>query len=405
MRKRLTGLIVLAAAGSTTLAACSSAGGTGGGSSAGGTIKIGVISDYTGVASSSFATNDNGVKAYIKRVNAEGGINGHKLEYVRGDTASSPTGALTAAQKLVQVDKVFAIVENSSYFYGAEPFLLKEKVPVVGSGIDGPIWSDPKNTNLFTATGVSNSDYSQVAFGQFAKQVGVTKCGSIAYAGSESAAHAAMGYVQSCQRAGLQAGYLNTELPFGTTDVGAIALAIKKSGIDGIYLPLVPSTSFALLGALKQLGVKLKSALLPTGYGGDLLANKAGVQAAQGYDFQVVGVPAEAQTAATKRRAADLAAVGVTTPPTFAEQESYLSMVAFGAGLKAAGDKPTPESFLEAMNNLKNYDGEGLMAPQTISFHEYVPKELCTWFVRLEGETFKIHENMPICGPLFKLKT
>jgi branched-chain amino acid transport system substrate-binding protein len=404
MRKRLTGLIALAAAASTTLAACSSSGGTGGGGG-GGTIKIGVISDYTGVASSSFASNDNGVNAYIKRVNTAGGINGHKIEFVRGDTASSPTGALTAAQKLVQVDKVFAIVENSSYFYGAEPFLLKENIPVVGSGIDGPIWSDPKNTNLFTATGVSNSDYSQEAFGKFAKQVGVTKCGSIAYAGSASAAHAAMGYVQSCERAGLKAGYLNTELPFGTTDVGAIALAIKDSGIDGIYLPLVPSTSFALLGALKQLGVKLKSALLPTGYGGDLLANKAGVQAAQGYDFQVVGAPAEAETAATKQRAADLAAVGVTTPPTFAEQESYLSTVAFGAGLKAAGDKPTRESFLAAMNDLKGYDGEGLMAPQKISFHEYVPKELCTWFVRLEGETFKIHDGMPICGPLFKLKT
>jgi branched-chain amino acid transport system substrate-binding protein len=399
---RLTGLVVLAAVASTALAACSSSGGTGGGSD--GTIKIGVISDYTGAASSSFSTNDKAIDAYVKRVNAAGGINGHKIEYVRGDTASTPTGALTAAQKLVQNDKVFAIVENSSYFYGAEPFLLKQNIPVVGSGIDGPIWSDPKNTNLYTATGVSNSSYTQLAFGQFAKSVGVTKCGSIAYAESVSAQQAAKGFVQSCQAAGLQGGYLNLQLPFGTTDVGAIALAIKTSGIDGIYLPLVPSTSFALLGALKAEGVQLKSALLPTGYGGDLLESKAAVQAAQGYDFQVVGVPAEAGTPAVKQRAADLAAVGVTTPATFAEQEAYLSMAAFAAGLKGAGAKPTRASFMKAMGSITDFDGEGLMAPQKINFREYVPSRLCTWFARLDSEKFVIHKDMPICGGMIKVK-
>ena len=50
---------------------------------------------------------------------------------------STPTGALTAVQKLVQQDNVFAIVEDSSDFFGAEPYALQQGIPVVGSAI-GP---------------------------------------------------------------------------------------------------------------------------------------------------------------------------------------------------------------------------------------------------------------------------
>ena len=152
-----------------------------------------------------------------------------------------------------------------------------------------------------------------------------------------------MSVVKSCTAAGLKDGYLNTQIPVGSTDVGPIALAMQKAGVNGIVLPVVVSTGFALLGALKQLGVKLKVALLSTGYGGDLLASSAAVQAGQGYMFSSLGQPIEANTAATQQMAAALAKVGVTTTPTFAEQEAYIATAAVAAGLKAAGTNLDPE--------------------------------------------------------------
>jgi branched-chain amino acid transport system substrate-binding protein len=62
--------------------------------------------------------------------------------------------------------------------------------------------------------------------------------------------------------AGLKNGYINTQVPAGSTDVGGTALAIQKSGVNGIYLPIVVSTAFSLFAALKQLGVKLKVAMI-----------------------------------------------------------------------------------------------------------------------------------------------
>src|SRR5262249_62238187 len=100
---------------------------------------------------------------------ASGGGNGIKIKYILADTNSTPTGALTAVQKLVQQDNVFAIVENSSDFFGAEPYALAQGIPVVGSAIDGPYWGDPKDTNIFAAAGPTNEDYTNLAGGQFMK--------------------------------------------------------------------------------------------------------------------------------------------------------------------------------------------------------------------------------------------
>ena len=397
----------------TALAACSSSSpGSGSSAAASGaasgvtsgakTLTIGFVTDLTGVGASAFTTTNLGLEAYLNHLNASGGVDGYKIKYILADTTSTPTGALTAVQKLVQQDNVFAILEDSSVFYGAEPWALSMGVPVVGSAIDGPYWGDPKDTNLFAATGVSNEDYMNLADGQFMKSQGVTKCASIGYAGSPSSALAAEGFIKSCQAAGLTSGYINTQVPFGSTNVGPIALAIKNAGADGVYLPIDPSTAFGLVVALNELGVKLKSALLATGYGGDLLASPATVKAGQGVEFSTEGAPAEANTPAVKERAAELATVGVTSDPTFAEQEDFLTLTAFVAGLKAAGANPTKQSFMTALGKITNFNAGGLLAPEKISFHDYAPASSCLWVAKLTGEKFSDVAGTPICSQYVK---
>src|SRR5215469_11860727 len=407
MRRRFYGCAVVLVAACTALAACSSSGGSGTNSNSGPgptkTITIGFVTDLTGVASSGFLTSKLGIDAYLNHLNATGGVNGYKIKYILGDTNSTPTGALTAVQKLVQQNNVFAIVENSSDFFGAEPYTLAQGIPVVGSGIDGPYWGDPKKTNIFDAAGPTNEDYELAAQGTFMKSQGVTKCASLGYAGSPSSALAAQGFVVSCQKAGLKSGYLNTQFPFGSTNVGPIALAMKAAGVDGLFLPTVPSTSFALVEALHLLGAKLKAVLLPTGYGGDLLGSPAAIAAGQGVDFETIGLPAEANTPATRQRAADLATVGVTTDPTFAEQEDFLTLTAFVAGLRAAGANPTRQSFMAAMSKITNYDAGGLLAPEKLSFRDYTPANGCLWVAQLRGSKFFVMPGTPICSPSVKL--
>lgn len=388
------------------IAGCGSSGGGASGATgnanSGGTVKIGLISDMTGPASSAYADSKVGVDAYINYVNAHGGVGGKKIDVVVADTTSSPTGAQSAAQKLVQQDNVFAIIENSLFFFGAESYLAREGIPVVGSGVDSTVWADPKNKNLFAAEGIFNMDYMQLASGQYMKDRGATSCAAIATSDSPSATKAATAFTKSCEAAGLKSGYLNSQIPEGSTDVGPIALAIKNSGSDGLYTAVVPSTAFALVARLHELGVHMKSILVPSGYGSDLLASPAGVRAAQGVDFSTFGYPAEVHTPGTDLRRANLAKVGAKSPPTAGQQFGYLIAVAFVAGLRAAGKNPSRETFITKMRAIKDFTGGGLL-PNKVNFSQYKPTTSCLTIVKLVGTKFVPMKPMPLCAGTKKI--
>jgi branched-chain amino acid transport system substrate-binding protein len=254
---------------------------------------------------------------------------------------------------------------------------------------------------MFASTGTMDLNSVSSAPGEFMKAHGVTSCAAIGDQNSASAASATAD-VESCVAAGLKNGYVNSQQAGGSTDVGAIALAIKKAGVNGVDVPAAPSTGFALLAALKQLGVNLKVLLLDTGYGGDLLASSASVQAGQGVMFASQGQPAELNTPATQKMAAALAKVGVTGPPTFAEQVSYISMAAVAAGLKAAGQVPTQKSFMGALRTIDNFSADGLLSPGAVNFSEYNQAGAgsvaadCVFAAQLEGSKFV--PLAPVCG-------
>jgi branched-chain amino acid transport system substrate-binding protein len=416
MRKKVLVAAVAVIAATSMVTACSSSKKTSSGGSStssstagsqstgssGGTIKIGVLADLTGSSASGFLTTEKGIKAYVDAVNKAGGINGQQLAYVMGDTTSTPPGALTAAQKLVQTDKVFAIVEDSAFSFGDEAYLLKQGIPEVGGGFDGPIWNNPKNTNLFDDAGITNSLDYPVAEGQFFKAQGVTKVASLGYSDAKSSADSVVAFNKSSEVAGLTVAYTN-DVPFGSTDMGAIALKIKASGADGLFYSTVPNTAFAANAALRQIGVTLKVALLPTGYGGDLLESSAAVAAAEGDFFTTVGLPAEADTPATQKRAADLAAVGVTGPPTFAEAEAYIATSAFVYGLKKAGANPSRDKFSTTLRAVTDFDADGLLAPQKVSFANYRPSTVCNYYAQLKGGKFIKVPKSPYCAGVVPL--
>jgi ABC-type branched-subunit amino acid transport system substrate-binding protein len=89
-------------------------------SASGRTVTIGVLIDYTGAAASSEKSSVMGVQAG-RVLAARQGIN---LKYVLGDTATTPAGALAAAQKFVDKDHVVAVIVNSAVAFSAAPFTI-----------------------------------------------------------------------------------------------------------------------------------------------------------------------------------------------------------------------------------------------------------------------------------------
>src|SRR5258707_9580472 len=73
-------------------------------------IRIGNIMTYSGPASS-YGVIGKTEAAFFNMVNAEGGINGRKINFISYDDAYSPPKAIEQARKLVESDEVLLIFQ------------------------------------------------------------------------------------------------------------------------------------------------------------------------------------------------------------------------------------------------------------------------------------------------------
>jgi branched-chain amino acid transport system substrate-binding protein len=412
-RTNRVALAVACAAALAALSACGSDSGGGGGEgqSAGGTIKIGILTSMSGSASAGFTGVEDGAQARLDAYKDSGGkCADTDFQLVTGDDTSSPEGALTATQNLVQQQKVFAVLPSSSFFYGAGQYAGTQAsgTPFVGAGFDGgPQWQNKDYTNLFASTG--SVDYEKVpsTWGDYWKSVGGTKVAVVAF-DTPSSSGAALGAAQSAQEAGLDQGYVNVNVPFGTTDVGSIVLGIKDSGADVAYLPITPDSAFAIVGGLKQAGVQLKSVLLATGYGADLLQSEPAVQAAQGVGFVTTSAPIELNTDATKAYSEALKkyAGSESGLPSFSQGVGWLNTDLFLHGLELAGCDASQKEFIDALRKDKTWDASGLYgAPIDFSVYGNNAAGMgpgnCIYVSILQDHSFVPDENAsPICGDL-----
>ncbi|WP_432838364.1 ABC transporter substrate-binding protein [Dactylosporangium sp. CA-092794] len=74
------------------------------------TIKLGGTFPLTGLAAPGYNEIPDGAQAFYKFINANGGVNGRKIEYIVKDDAYNPTNTSTVTNELVQQDQVFAMV-------------------------------------------------------------------------------------------------------------------------------------------------------------------------------------------------------------------------------------------------------------------------------------------------------
>jgi branched-chain amino acid transport system substrate-binding protein len=78
------------------------------------TLKIGAIFAVTGPASFLGSPEEKTARMLVDQINAQGGINGLKLELIIKDSKGSPENAVSFTKQLINEDKVFAIIGPST---------------------------------------------------------------------------------------------------------------------------------------------------------------------------------------------------------------------------------------------------------------------------------------------------
>jgi branched-chain amino acid transport system substrate-binding protein len=109
-------------------------------------IKIGNFVPYSGPASA-YGVNGKTIAAYFNKINADGGINGRKINFITYDDGYSPPKAVEQARKLVESDEVLLLFyslgtpSNSAI----QKYMNAKKVPQLFVASGATKWNDPKH--------------------------------------------------------------------------------------------------------------------------------------------------------------------------------------------------------------------------------------------------------------------
>src|ERR1700726_4146392 len=109
-------------------------------------IRIGNIMTYSGPASA-YATIGKTEGAYFNKINAEGGINGRKINFISYDDGYSPPKAVEQARKLVESDEVLLVFQSlgTPSNSAIQKYMNAKKVPQLFVASGGTKFGDPKN--------------------------------------------------------------------------------------------------------------------------------------------------------------------------------------------------------------------------------------------------------------------
>ncbi|WP_403021334.1 ABC transporter substrate-binding protein [Salinibacterium sp. GXW1014] len=149
--KRNRAFAVVGAASVLALAACSSPGGGGGDAQdvPGVTedkIVIGTHQPLTGPAAAGFSSISAATSAYFDYINDNGGINGREIEFIVKDDGYNPANTQTVVRDLVLQEEVFAILGGlgTPTHSAVIDFLNENEVPDLFVSGGSPMWDQPE---------------------------------------------------------------------------------------------------------------------------------------------------------------------------------------------------------------------------------------------------------------------
>ena len=235
MKKKLLCGVLASAMAFSVLAGC-------GGNSEGGAdsevIKIGGIGPLSGPNSTYGISVKEGADLLAEEINAAGGINGKKVEFIFEDDQSDNTVAASAFNKLVDKDGVCAILGGvtSGTTLAIAPNSTNKKIPMIT-----PTGTEPTITNVggdFMFRGCFVDSFQGEILAKYTKEnLGKTTAAVLYNSSSDYSKGIANAYKETLEKNG---GQVVEFLSYGSdkeTDFKAQLTKIKSANPDVIILP------------------------------------------------------------------------------------------------------------------------------------------------------------------------
>jgi branched-chain amino acid transport system substrate-binding protein len=353
----------LLAGGAVTLTACT-AGAQSATTSQGVTsnsITVGTISTQTGTLASNFGSLIYGEKAYFQYINAQGGVNGRKIDYKYAlDDGGNPTTFNQLANTLINQDKVFAVTGIGTAFFSPNLF-VQSGIPTYGYNVTNN-WAGPPN--LFAAGGSVQYYPAEGPIAGYPARKTQRKpsIAVVAYnvAASADACQAAQ---NSFKAAGYNVSYSDLKIGYPGSTVATDVQRMKQAGSNYVLTCMDVQGNVTMARAIQQYGLKATQLWLNGNDQQTLDQNKSLMQ---GIYFATAHVPFTAPTRLYPGLKLYLQQMNKYEPKyTYDEVaiQGWESAALFAQGVKMAGNNLTWANVVKQTNSLTAFTAGGLTTP------------------------------------------
>ncbi len=216
-------------------------------------IKVGGIFPLSGGLSALGRPVEQAARSYFRHVNDTGGINGRKVDFIAEDDAADPNRTRSAAEKLVNQDKVFVMGPSFTPFSpDLTGFLEDRGVPFIG--FDGNTVDGFKSKSTISL-GASIPPHAEVLVPYWYNKTKAQRIG-IVYLDVPPARE----YLEHtrdviCPELGCQVVRAQP-VQFTTTDYVSILLGMQSANVNGIFIVTDPASAVKLLIQARTLNYK-----------------------------------------------------------------------------------------------------------------------------------------------------
>jgi len=326
------------------------------------TVRIGVLTEMTGP----FTLFGRGVKdgwtLHIEDVNARGGVHGRKIEMIFGDQQASGAKAIAAAKRLIEVDKVFALVGGgiTPATVPVIPLINESKIPFVVTITSNPKLTTPLSRYIFRPS-VSPDDVNAQAMVEFAwKAKGLRKIAILS--GADEYGKGGADALVARLKAHGTSPVAHETFNIGDTNFNSQVLRLKAAAPDAVLVYGFTKEVAIILRQVRELGLDT-TIVLSQGTGGALFVELAKEYAVGAYNVWYTGPAIDAPTTPvtqafwTKFR--NRFPGYPPSVPNIVDMVSYAGAMVFEEALKRAGRDLTQDKFIAAMETIKNFDPTG----------------------------------------------
>ncbi|MFJ8113242.1 ABC transporter substrate-binding protein [Streptomyces sp. NPDC096132] len=227
-------------------------------------VRVGVIASATSpVGGAAFTGPRDGAVAFFDRLNARGGIDGRRVEVRLCDDGGSGVGNNTCVHKLLDEDKVVALVATTSLDYAGASRVSHARVPDIGGqpiGAAYDTWPHLYGIYGSLAPRDGTPGWDGTLYGgtevyrYFKREHGARTAAVVSYNQSASAA-----YARLVER-GLKAeGYevVSEQVDFALPNFRAAAADLKAEGADLVFDALDTHGNAQLCEAMDEVGARV----------------------------------------------------------------------------------------------------------------------------------------------------